>query len=139
MEQFIIQSHSVLRYFVLTLLVFVVIKGAWALFTKSTFSNRDRTLALSVLALTHIQTLLGITLYFISDKVVFSQLTMKVKVLRFFTVEHSLMMLLAVALITIGFAKAKRATDDKKQKTIFVYYSIALLLILAAIPWMAIG
>jgi uncharacterized membrane protein AbrB (regulator of aidB expression) len=46
------------------------------------------------------------------------------------------MMTIAIILITIGAAMAKRETDDKKQyRIIFQYFTIALLLILIAIPW----
>jgi uncharacterized membrane protein len=51
--------------------------------------------------------------------------------LRFFTMEHTVMMLIAVVLITIGHRQAKIG-NLKKQ---FWYYIIALIVIIAAIPW----
>jgi len=55
---------------------------------------------------------------------------------RFFTVEHMLMMLIAIAIATIGYSGAKRISDSMKQhKRIFITYLIALILILASIPW----
>ena len=61
---------------------------------------------------------------------------MKDALYRFFTVEHSLMMTIAMVLITIGHAKSKKKENDTaKFKTIAVFYTIALVLILAAIPW----
>jgi predicted membrane channel-forming protein YqfA (hemolysin III family) len=54
----------------------------------------------------------------------------------FFGMVHFAMMTIAIILITIGAAMAKRETDDKKQyRIIFQYFTIALLLILIAIPW----
>ena len=51
-------------------------------------------------------------------------------------VEHPLLILIAIALITIGFSKhKKKESDAAKFKTIAVYYAIALVLILAVIPW----
>ncbi len=60
---------------------------------------------------------------------------MKDKVMRFFAVEHPLMMLLAVALITIGFVKAKKNSSGQSFRILFWYYLIALAMILFAIPW----
>jgi hypothetical protein len=61
---------------------------------------------------------------------------MKEPLVRFFTVEHTLGMLIAAVLLTIGSAKAKRASsDEKKFKTIAWMFGISLLLVLACIPW----
>jgi membrane protein DedA with SNARE-associated domain len=61
---------------------------------------------------------------------------MKDSLLRFFLVEHISLMMIAVVLVTIGYVKSDRATDEfKKYKLVVIYFSIALLLILAAIPW----
>ena len=55
---------------------------------------------------------------------------------RFFAVEHILMMVIAIALITIGYSSAKRTlAPRKKHKKIFIFFLIALIIILAAIPW----
>lgn len=66
----------------------------------------------------------------------FNETTMKNDVARFFTMEHSVMMLIAIALITIGRITSKKAvTDEAKFKKAFTFFLIALLVILAAIPW----
>lgn len=135
MLQILSQSHSGLRYLILALLVYVLVRGIWALFTKQIYAKLDRVGALVLLALVHTQLILGIVLYILSPKVVFSELTMKISAIRFLTVEHPLMMLVAIALITIGYSKAKRVVDADKHKTIVIYYGIALVFIIAAIPW----
>lgn len=135
MIQFLSQTHSGLRYLILALLFYVLIRGAWALIAKKGYLKSDKLSALILLALVHSQMILGFVLYFISPKVVFSELTMKIQAIRFLTVEHPLMMLVAIALITIGFSKAKRVDESKKHQTIVIYYGIALILIIAAIPW----
>ncbi len=84
----------------------------------------------------HFQLLIGIALYFTSPKVVFSASSMKDAVLRFFLVEHPAMMILAIILITIGYVKANKAEDDlKKSRLLMIFFTSALILILAAIPW----
>jgi len=56
---------------------------------------------------------------------------MKDKFYRFFWVEHPLMMLLAIILITIARGKAKALNYKATGWLLF----IALLLIFAAVPW----
>jgi uncharacterized membrane protein YwaF len=61
---------------------------------------------------------------------------MKDSNLRFYAIEHSVMMLVAVVLVHIGRAKSKRAKVDRKKFGIaLIFYGLALILILAAIPW----
>jgi hypothetical protein len=55
---------------------------------------------------------------------------------RFFTVEHTLGMLIAIILIHIGKAQARKQISDKaKHKRTLIFYLLALLIILASIPW----
>jgi membrane protein DedA with SNARE-associated domain len=84
----------------------------------------------------HIQLLLGLVLYFTSENVVFKAGWMKVDKFRFYGMEHILMMVIAIVLVTIGRKKAeKQSVPAKKFKTIALWYTIALLIIIAAIPW----
>jgi hypothetical protein len=50
--------------------------------------------------------------------------------------EHPLMMIVGITLITMGWSKAKRAADDgKKYGAIALWYGIGLVLMLSRIPW----
>jgi len=61
---------------------------------------------------------------------------MKNSDLRFYAVEHFAMMLIAVVLVHIGRAKSKKAkTDSAKFKTATIFFLIAMVVMLAAIPW----
>jgi MFS-type transporter involved in bile tolerance (Atg22 family) len=84
--------------------------------------------------------LLGLYLYLISPIVKFNVAdggeAGLVSEHTFFRFVHISLMVISVVLITIGSAKAKRATTDRlKFKTILIWFSIALLIILIAIPW----
>ncbi|NJK87134.1 MAG: hypothetical protein HC906_15320 [Bacteroidales bacterium] len=84
----------------------------------------------------HVQLLVGLILFFISPKVVFSTATMKNDMFRFFTVEHTLLMIIAVTLATIGYSRSKKPIDpDKKFKGMFWYLFIAFIITIIAIPW----
>lgn len=127
----LIHSHSGLRWILLILLVLTIISVFGKRSGKVPFTEGDKKLSLFTLIATHLQAVLGLGLYFMSTKVEFSANTMSNSVFRFFTMEHTLMMLIAIILITVGYRHAKVGN----AKGVFTYYLIALLLILAAIPW----
>lgn len=130
------QAHSGLRWIILLLIVAAIFQ-AWTKWrNKTVFEPKKQRLALFSLIVTHLQLLLGIILYFVSDKVQFGGDMMKNPITRFYSVEHVTMMALAVALITIGYSRSKRqAPDSAGFKTVFLFYLLGLLLMLAAIPW----
>lgn len=133
MNSILAHTHSGLRWVVLGLLVYAILN---ALRRKSTYEKSDRLLNMFTMVSLHIQLVIGLVLYFTSSKVSFVEGWMKVKLLRFYGMEHILVMIIAIVLVTIGHGKAKRALDvTKKHKTIILYYSIGLLLILSSIPW----
>lgn len=132
--QALVHFHSGWRWLVLITIIAALINA---------FKNKNQPFALkgkkaSLMALVsvHIQFLVGLILYFTSPKVVFSSAAMKSDLLRYFLVEHITIMLIAVVLITIGYSRTKRMEDDaKKFKSIRIFYSIGLILILLGIPW----
>jgi hypothetical protein len=129
-------THSGFRWIVLILLVSAAFKALMKWRSNAPFTEGDRKLNLFTMIAAHVQLLVGLVLYFISDKVDFSGEAMKVPITRFFTAEHSVMMLLAIVLITLGYSKSKKATEDaSKLKTAFTYFFIALMVLLAGIPW----
>jgi signal transduction histidine kinase len=103
---------------------------------KSAYSKGDKIVFTVNLSAMHLQVLGGIALYFLSPKVQFSGATMSASIIRFFTVEHAFMMILAVVLVTIASSKIKlKPTDEAKFKTGFWFSFIALVIVLLAIPW----
>jgi hypothetical protein len=104
--------------------------------SKKEFVSKDRKIALFALIVTHIQILVGVILYFVSPLgwAKFGQ--MSDKALRLTSLEHPLINIIAVVLITIGWSKHKKLeSSDTKFKTFSIYYSLGLLLILSRIPW----
>lgn len=127
--------HSVVRYVVLILLLVLIVKSLMGWMNKSEFKPGDNKISLFTLIATHTQFLLGLILYlFVSPFVKFNSETMSNRDLRYWTVEHLLMMLIAVVLITIGRSTMKKLPDGtSKHKRLFIFNTIALVLILAAI------
>ena len=88
------------------------------------------------MAAIHTQLVLGFIVYFVSPKG-FSQLgEMKDAALRLTSLEHPLMNIIGITLITIGWMKHKKlTTSESKFKTFSIYYGLGLVLILSKIPW----
>lgn len=133
-------AHSGLRWLVLLGLVAAVI-NAFVKWRKGVAaSERDRKLGFFAMMFVHIQLLLGLVLFFISEKVIFSGESMKVAMNRFFLVEHPSMMILAIILITVGYSRAKKATTDAAYfRRLFWFYAVGLILVLLGIPWPSQG
>ena len=127
----LVHLHSGFRWIVLILIIVNVINAVGVYSGKKVFGAKDKKLSLFALICTHLQVLIGLGLYALSLKVEFSGNTMSDPVKRFFTMEHTLMMLIAVILVTIGHGMTKTGNFKK----VFWYYFIALVVILAAIPW----
>lgn len=132
----LLHAHSGLRWLVLFFIIWALIQAISGFFGKRDYTKTDRISALLALNFCHIQFLVGLILYFISPKVAFAEGMMKNDVLRFFTMEHVLMMVIGIALISIGFSSAKKLEEAvAKHKKVMIFYSIGLLIILAGIPW----
>jgi L-asparagine transporter-like permease len=126
----LLRAHSGLRYVVLALLL-AAIFTAYSNWRSA--KQEDSKIYLFALIATHTQLLIGLVLYVMSPKVNFDLISEKV--FRFFTIEHIFMMLIAIVLITIGRVKAKKMAGSDKHRTILYFYTMALIIILVAIPW----
>ena len=61
---------------------------------------------------------------------------MKDSQIRFFTVEHSTLMIIAIVFITLARIRSKKAaTDAAKFRMLMIFSLIALVTILLAVPW----
>ena len=125
-------SHSGLRWLVLLFLVLAIANA----FTAKTFEKKHKMINLFALISVHLQLVIGIVQYFLSDKVQFIDGWMKNPLLRFYGMEHLVGMLIAIILITIGYSKAKRRENHTdKFKAIRIFYTLGLIIILLFIPW----
>ena len=135
MYNFLVTTHSILRWILAISLLITIIYAFYAR-SKTLPFERTRLLSFVSMNILNLQFIVGLILYFISPKVVFSALAMKAPLTRFFLVEHVTGMLIAIALISIGYSASKKASSEiKKYNKILVYYIIAFLIILAAVPW----
>jgi len=140
MYTLLLSLHSLVRWLVLASLLYAIINSYLGWGQQRKFSDRDNAIRHWTATIVHIQFMIGLGLYFISPIVRYFYNNFKEAVhlreIRFFGMEHSLMMVIAVSVISVGSAKAKRLpTDQEKFKTIAIWYSIGLFIILTSIPW----
>ena len=130
--QALVSAHSGLRWIALLLLLLAIINA----FTAKNYEKKHRLVNLLSIITFHTQVVLGIILYFLSDKVQFTEGWMKQAMYRFYGMEHLTGMLLAIIAITIGHSKSKKGADAAaKFKAIKLWYVLALILVVAFIPW----
>jgi len=131
---FLQHLHSGFRYIVVVLVIVAALLALLGLTGKKPYTEGNRKLNLFAMISVHTQLLIGIVLYFVSPFVQFTKDTMKNPATRYFTVEHWVMMIIAIVLITIGHAKSKKAaTPEEKHKAIFVFYILGLIIITSGI------
>lgn len=134
--------HSVLRWLVLIVALWAIIKMAMGRSGSKSFTASDKRPGLFYMILMDIQLLVGAFLYVSGPwgiKNIQNQgmgNIMKESVNRFFAIEHVLGMLVALILVHIGYAATKKPIADKKKfNKAFWFFLVAFLLILASIPW----
>jgi hypothetical protein len=136
MYEFIQKLHSGWAYLAFLLLVVAVVNSLIGLLSKKEFTAKDRKIALFGLASIHTQLLIGLILYFVSPLGLSSLGQMSDKALRLTSLEHPIMNIIGITLITIGWMKHKKlTTSESKFKTFSIYYGLGLVLILSKIPW----
>ena len=134
----LLHAHSVLAYLLLAVLIFAIIYTLIGFMGNKPFTEGNRKVALIGLIASHIQLLIGLVLYFVSPNGLsnFSGANMKDSMSRLLMLEHPLVNIIAIVLITIGYSKAKKLTDSNaRYKKILIFFTLGLILILSRIPW----
>lgn len=140
MYTFLLGLHNLLRWVILLLLVLNLIRHFSAI--SKPFGSIDKKLGLWLMIFAHIQLLIGLYQWFAGAYGLHDINTngmasvMQNTTGRFYAVEHSVSMIIAILLIT--FARGifrKNMTDSKKHRRCILLYVVALLIILAMTPW----
>jgi hypothetical protein len=142
MQTGLVHLHNLLRWVILILLLVSIYKSYTGWKSGKQFDQGDKKIWLFTMIASHITLLLGLYQWAFGRIGLFSTdyasvgAVMKDKVLRFFLVEHPTLMILAIVFVTMGHGMAKKTVEDEvKYKKAFRYFFIALILILAAVPW----
>lgn len=142
MQTGFVHLHNLLRWIILVLLMVSIVKSFIGARSGKPFENGDRKIWLFTMIVSHITLLLGLYQLFLGRYGIMSAgytgegSFMKDRFFRFFWLEHPLLMIFSIILITLGYGMAKKAVPDQdKYKKALRYFTAALILILAAIPW----
>lgn len=142
MQTGLLHLHNLLRWIILVLLLLSILKSYTGMTSKKAFDASDKKMWLFTMIAAHITLLLGLYQWLLGRYGLFTYVKpegismMKDPYLRFFQMEHPVSMILAILLITLGYGMAKKNVDDQtKYKKAFRYFVLALVLILAAVPW----
>lgn len=128
--------HSITRYLVLIGLLGVIIQSLVGLTQNKPYGKLENKAGLYLFIFTHTQLLIGILLYFISPLGIsnFSSTAMKDQSTRYWLVEHGVIMLVAIVLITLARITSKKMTSDSdKHKRLLIFNAFALVLIILGI------
>ncbi len=139
MEQGLLHAHSWLRWIILLLVFGAIVTSLTGWLGNKPYTQRNKRLALFLTISADIQLLIGLVMYFFT-----SQITKMARAdfgaamgdsnLRFWAVEHFLMMIIAIALFHIGKVKAAKAsTDVQKHKKSVIFYGLGLIALLGGL------
>ena len=141
MYNFLLITHSWLRWVVLILAVYALYKNYEGFTSGRKWTVADKKINTLFMSSLHLQLLIGLVLYFGFSPIVQSFMadvkgSMKVAELRFFGMEHFVGNLIGITIAQIGSIKAKKQLSDAgKFRTAFFWFLGAILLILMMIPW----
>lgn len=138
MYQTLLTLHSFFRWVVLLGILTGLFRAGRGWLGQRAFTPLDNTIRHTTATLAHVQLMLGYGLYLVSPLLASFHLrdAEHAPTTLFFGVQHVALMTIAIAVLTIGSALAKRqATDQAKFRTMLGWFTLALLLILVAIPW----
>jgi len=140
MEQGLLHLHSLLRWVILVFLLLSIFRQMTA--GNQPFGGRDKAFGLPLLIAAHLNFLIGLYQWITGPwglKMIQANgmgAVMKDSVMRFWAVEHSVMMLIGVVLITIGYGQRKsKHTARVQHRRALIFYILALIVILMAVPW----
>jgi hypothetical protein len=133
--------HNLVRWLVIAVGLWATIRFWRGWLQKSAWSAGESTATRLFVIVLDVQLLVGILLY-----TFFSPLTRKAfgdigaamrdAPVRYFVVEHVVVMLAAIVIAHIGSARVKRATTDvAKFQTAALWFGVAIAAILGFVPW----
>ncbi|KAB8140153.1 hypothetical protein F8S13_25240 [Chloroflexia bacterium SDU3-3] len=143
MYGFFLGLHNVTRWLVLFAAVYALYVAYSGWLGKKAYGKETRRAGMIYANVTGVQLILGLLTMFWPGSLIMSVLgnagfgaAMKNADVRYFLVEHPVIMLVAIGLLHMGTGIARRApTDEAKYKRLVIFFTIATLLIIVGIPW----
>ncbi len=138
-----VHLHNGLRWLLLVLLVYGIFRHVMAWQQKKYYDIHDLKRNTWLMSTAHFMLVLGMFQWVVGpwglkniQNLGGMGAAMKDSVARFWAVEHLTGMFIAIILITIGRGFGKKGISDQmKHKKTFTFFIIALLVIIAVMPW----
>ena len=133
--------HSWLRWAVILLGLVATIRAIMGVSMRRPWVAMDDRISKLFMHSLDLQMLLGLVLYFFLSPITRAAMSdfggaMGDSVARYWAIEHWLGMIVGIALVHVGIGRAKRSTDaSRKHRTLAIFFVLAMLVILASIPW----
>jgi uncharacterized membrane protein len=137
---FLLHLHSIGRWIVLLLLLIAIFNSLVA--GQRPWIRTDARTGTILVVFADIMLLVGLAIWYFGSKgykvieAMGMSAVMKDSSARFFAIEHTLMMLIAIILIHVGKVQGRKSISDKaKHNRTLIFYLLALIIILVSIPW----
>jgi hypothetical protein len=132
--------HSYLRWLVILAGLIAFVRAVSGASRRASWTPADDKSGFWFVTAVDTQALLGILLYgFLSPvtRQAFGDFAgaMGDSVRRFWAVEHIVGMIVGLALVHVGRARTRRADSLRRHKVAAIFFGLALVVILASIPW----
>lgn len=128
--------HSWLRWVVVAAALVALGRALHGTATRREWAPADTRAGLVFTICLDVQVLVGFVLYLLVNPLAAGMAgTMKDATLRFWAVEHALMMVAALALAHAGMALARRRQGVARFRAAALLWGLAVLSVVAAVPW----
>jgi hypothetical protein len=137
----LLTGHSYLRWVVLLAALVAVVRAIGGTSGRRPWTPADESASRWFGVSLDVQTAIGLILHFFLSPFTMSAWSdiggaMRDATTRFVVIEHLVGMVIALALVHIGRARIRKATDTRRRhRTALVFFGLALLVMLASIPW----
>lgn len=132
--------HSWVRWAVVIAGVLALLRAVTGASSRRPWTAADDRAGLWFTIALDVQILIGLYLYFVLSPFTTDALrnfgaAMRTPALRFWAVEHPFGMLLGVVLAHVGRVRLRKAEPSRRHVIAAIFFGIALVAILASIPW----
>lgn len=137
----ILAFHNIIRWVVLIGGILAAGRALLSWQGKKEWTDLDNQFGLIFTISMDTQLLLGLLLYFVLSPITTSAFSdfgaaMSDAGARFYLVEHITLMIIAVVLAHVGRSRSKKGIDAaKKHRAAAIFFTLAIIAVLAAIPW----
>lgn len=132
--------HSWVRWAVVLAGLYAFARSVLGASRRSSWTPADDRAGFWFVTTLDLEATFGLILYFLLSPLTASALhdvggAMKDPILRFWGVEHTVGMIIGIALAHIGRARARKTDSLRRHRVAAIFFGLALLVILASIPW----